>query len=145
VLSGQFAAGRHFLTVSLGRGAAVQRIRVERKKDAAAEYEATVRRLGLDLGPEGPISREKAVEAMRFIRSRHGEEALRLCQDVLEREPTLVATAGAGQPVAPPLPGGPGGPGAGGAPPAGGPGTPSGPLGPPVLPPQDVASPTLPR
>ena len=54
VFAGEFAAGRHFLTVNLGQGAAVQRIRVERKKDKAADYVATVRRLGLDLGPRRP-------------------------------------------------------------------------------------------
>ena len=48
----------------------MQRIRVERKKNAAADYLAAARRLGLDLGAEGPITREKAVEAMRFIQGR---------------------------------------------------------------------------
>lgn len=138
VFSGEFSAGRHFLTVNLGRGAAVQRIRVERKKDAAADYLGAVRRLGLDLGAEGPIPREKAVAAMRFIKSRRGLDALNLCRDIVDREPTLVATAGVGQPAAPPVP------------PGGGPGQPSGaepipPIAPPILPPQEVASPTLPK
>ena len=141
VFSGEFAGGRHFLTLNLGRGAAVQRIRVERKKEAVADYIATLRRLGLDLGEEGPISRAKAVEAMRFIRARHGLEALELCQDVIDREQTLVAVTGAGQPVVPPGPGIGPGPG-----PGPGPGVdPIDPLAPPVLPPQDIASPTLPR
>jgi hypothetical protein len=141
VFAGEFAAGRHFLTVNLGQGAAVQRIRVERKKDKAADYVATVRRLGLDLGPDGPISRERAVEAMRFLKSRRGLDPMSLCQDVLEREPALVAAAGtAGQQVAPPGAGGPG-PGPGSNPPGG----PSGPLSPPVLPPQEIASPIVPN
>jgi hypothetical protein len=144
VFSGEFAAGRHFLTVSMGQGAVIQRLRVERKKDTADDYIATVRRLGLDLGTSGPITREKAVLAMRFLKSRRGLDPLSLCQDVLEREPTLVATAGAGQPVTPPGagPAGPGpGPGTGPNPPP----PPTGPLSPPILPPQDVASPVVPN
>jgi len=143
VFSGQFAAGRHFLNVNLGRGAAVQRIRVERKKDTAADYLATVRRLGLDLGAEGPISRERAVEAMRFLKARRGLDPQNLCQDILDTEPALIAgTGGAGQPVAPPT--GPGtgpGPGGGSNPPTG----PQPPLTPPVLPPQNPASPVVPN
>jgi hypothetical protein len=140
VFSGEFSGGRHFLTVNLGQGAAVQRLRVERKKDAVADYIAAVRRLGLDLGAEGPISREKAVAAMRFIKSRRGLEALNLCRDVLDREvPTLVATSGVGQPTTPPVPPGTG-PGPG-QPPL----QPVDPIAPPVLPPQQVASPTLPN
>ena len=139
VFSGEFSGGRHFLTVNLGRGAAVQRVRVERKKDAAASYLATVRRLGLDLGPDAPISREKAVEAMRFIKGRRGLDPLTLCRDILEREPLLVAVAGSGQPTTPP--GGPGpGPGPG-QPPL----TPIPPISPPIIPPQEIASPTLPN
>jgi hypothetical protein len=139
VFSGQFAGGRHFLTLNLGRGAAVQRIRVERKREASLDYIATLRRLGLDLGEERPISRAQAVEAMRFIRARRGLQELELCQDVIDREPTLVAVTGAGQPVVPP---GPGGPGTGPGP---GPGVdPIDPLTPPVIPPQDIASPTVP-
>ncbi len=144
VFSGEFAAGRHFLTVSMGQGAAIQRIRVERKKDTDAAYIATVRRLGLDLGAVGAVTREKAALAMRFLKSRRGLDPLSLCQDILEREPTLVATAGAGQPVTPPGagPAGPGpGPGTGPNPPP----PPTGPLSPPILPPQDVASPVVPR
>jgi hypothetical protein len=144
VFSGQFAAGRHFVNVTLGRGAAIQRIRVERKKDAAAEYVATVRRLGLDLGPDGPITRERAVAAMRFIGAQRGLDSLRLCHDIVEGDPALVAVAGSPQALPPgtggpvPQPGGPG-PGPGTNVP---PGTP--PLNPPVIPPQDVASPVLP-
>ena len=136
VFVGEFSGGRHFLTVNLGRGAAVQRIRVERKKNAAADYLAAARRLGLDLGAEGPITREKAVEAMRFIQSRRrGLDPLNLCRDVLDREPALVATAGAGQPTTPPGVPGPGQP----------PLQPIEPIAPPIIPPQDIASPTVPN
>jgi hypothetical protein len=145
VFSGEFAAGRHFLSVTLGQGAAIQRIRVEQKKDSSADYVATVRRLGLDLGPEGPITRERAVEAMRFLKARRGLDPLNLCQDILEHEPTLVAATGSsGQPVTPPPGTGPGTepgtePGTNPPPP------PTDPLSPPVLPPQDVPSPVVPN
>ena len=140
VFSGQFAAGRHFMTVNLGAGAAIQRIRVERKKEALADYLATVRRLGLDLGADGPTSREKAVEAMRFIKARRGLEPSSLCQDVLRaraharggdgrRGSALClrgrVRAGAGPGPQPPI-------------------DPIDPLSPPVLPPQEIASPVLP-
>ena len=120
----------------------MQRIRVERKKDAVAEYVATVRRLGLDLGPDGPITREKAIEAMRFIKAQRGLDALTFCRDVLDREPTLVASAGtASQPGVPPgtgpTPGTPTGP-SGPQPPE------IPPLNPPVIPPQNPGSPTVP-
>jgi hypothetical protein len=146
VFSGEFAGGRHFVTLSLAQGAAVQRIRVERKKDAVTDYIGTVRRLGLDLGAPAPISREKAVAAMRFLKARRGLDPLNLCQDILERERTLVAVVGgAGQPVTPPGPGGPGGPGPGPGPGPNPPPPPPPPLGPPVLPPVDPASPTVPN
>ena len=141
VFSGEFGAGRHFLTLNLGRGAALQRIRVERKKDAAADYLATVRRLGLDLGAEGPD---------------HTRE--RRCGDEVHQEPPRQRPpeplpghrgsrararghGGGGTAVTPP-----GGPGTG---PGTGPGGPSvepvNPIGPPVIPPQEVASPTVPN
>jgi hypothetical protein len=137
VFSGEFSGGRHFLTVNLGRGASIQKIRVERKKDAIADYLAAVRRLGLDLGADGPVTRDKAVEAMRFIKTRRGLEAQGVCSDLVDREPTLVASAGLAQPVAPP---------GGGSGPVAGPVTaPINPISPPVIPPQDIASPTVPQ
>jgi hypothetical protein len=135
VVSGEFAAGRHFFTVTLGRDAAIQRVRLERKKDAAADYVATLRRLGLDLGPEGPITRDKAVEAMRFIRSRKALDADRFCRDLIDGEPRLGTTVvDTGTPPQPTGPGTPTGPGV----------RPPDPLGPPLLPPQQVASPIVP-
>jgi hypothetical protein len=132
VFSGEFGAGRHFFTVTLGRGAAIQRVRLERKRDAARDYLAALARLGLDLGPEGPVTRDKAVEAMRFIRDRKGVESQQFCRDVIDRDDSLIASEGLGQPTAPITP----------------PGTPFGntPLDPlaPVIPPQDVASPDEP-
>ena len=69
-----FGAGRHFFNVTLGPGASVQRLRAERKKDGPADYVATLRRLGFDVGPAGPISRARAVDAMHFVQQRRGED-----------------------------------------------------------------------
>jgi hypothetical protein len=133
ILSGDFAAGPHSFTVRLGPGSTVGRLRLERKKDAAEHYVATVRRLGLELGPEGPITRARAIDARRFIQDRHSLAALQVCGDVI-LPGTLIAGA---------APGGPGGPGLGGigVTPAG---QPSNPVGPPLVPPQEIASPVLP-
>src|SRR5258706_11773990 len=135
VLSGEFAAGPHSFTVTLGPGSTVGRLRLERKKDALEHYVATVRRLGLDLGSAGPITRGRAIEARRFIQGRHSLASLQGCGDVI-LPGTLVASAG---------PGGPGA-GAGGLTPTvpGAPVQPPGSIEPPLVPPQEIASPVLP-
>ena len=51
---------------------------------------AAVDRLGLELGPAGPVTREKAEEARRFLERRRAQQALELCGDIL-RPGTLVA------------------------------------------------------
>ncbi|PYQ02106.1 MAG: hypothetical protein DMF82_17085 [Acidobacteria bacterium] len=65
LMTAAFGAGRHFFSVTLSPGASVQRLRAERKKDGAADYVATLRRLGFDVGPAGPVSRARAADAMR--------------------------------------------------------------------------------
>jgi hypothetical protein len=134
VLSGQFSSGPHTFNVSLGSGAVVERLRLERKKDSAADYVATVRRLGLEPGPDGPIARERADDAWRFVRDRRALSPEQICGEVVLPE-TLVASAG-------PAPG-PAGPGGGVPPPVVPPVEP--PIGPPVLPPIPPASPILPE
>ena len=57
VLTAQFAPGRHTFSVLLAPGALLQRVRAERKKDSPADYVATLRRLGFDVGPPGPMNR----------------------------------------------------------------------------------------
>jgi hypothetical protein len=112
VLSQPMSAGRHTLAVTLGDGAVVERVRLERKRDGASDYLATLRRLGFDPGPDGPVSRDKAVAAMGFVRERHRERSARLCGDpsLPEFAPppgTQVASAGtqpAGRPLFPPPP-----------------------------------------
>ena len=70
VLSGRFAKGPHLFEASLGPDTVIERIRFEQKKDTPADYVGTVERLGLELGPEGPITREKAEEARRWLERR---------------------------------------------------------------------------
>src|SRR5918995_3267623 len=70
VMSQPFSAGRHTFTVALAAGAVIERVRLERKKERSTDYLATLRRLGFDPGPDGPVSRDKALEAMRFIQDR---------------------------------------------------------------------------
>ena len=73
LMTAAFGAGRHFFSVTLSPGASVQRLRAERKKDSAADYVATLRRLGFDVGPAGPVSRARAVDAMHFVERRRME------------------------------------------------------------------------
>jgi hypothetical protein len=131
VLSGDFSAGPHSFTVTLGPGSTVGRLRLERKKDAPEHYVATVRRLGLDLGSEVAITRGRAIEARTFIQGRHALASLQGCGDVI-LPGTLVASAG---------PGGPAGTGGVAVPPAV---QPVNPIGPPLVPPQEIASPDRP-
>jgi len=132
VLAQALASGRHLLVVTLADGASLDRVRVERKKDAASDYVAALRRLGFDPGPEGPVSRARALEAARFVRDRHREDLASACGDTVPRAaapaPRIVQQPAVAPPMAqlptvqPPQP----------------------PVGPPVLPPQPPATPTLP-
>ena len=131
VLSGAFLSGRHFFSVTLGAGAVVARLRVERKKEDAADYLGTIRRLGFDPGPDGEaIARSRAVDAMNWLRERRRLSPVETCEIQNPSDPTLRAAL-------PPPPAGP--PGAPGFP-----GVPVVPVGPPVIPPQEPASPIIP-
>ncbi len=90
VMTADFSAGPHAFVMTLANGAAVQRIRFERKKDAAASYLSTIARLGLDLGDDRPISRPLAVQAMEFIR-RQRHATLESCGEILLRTDVLIA------------------------------------------------------
>ncbi len=83
LMTAPFSAGRHFFTVVLGKDAAVERLRAERKKETPADYVATLRRLGFDVGPEGPIARNRAVDAMRFLDGRYVALAPSQCGDIV--------------------------------------------------------------
>ena len=136
ILSGRFAKGTHLFEASLGPDTVIERMSFEQKKDSPADYIATLERLGLELGPEGPITREKAEEARRFLERLKGQEIEEFCGDILAPG-TLISQLTAS---------GPGGEG-------GGPGTGPGPGGgdggdggvpPPFIPPLPPGSPVLP-
>jgi hypothetical protein len=138
ILSQAFSAGRHTLLLTLGDRATVERVRIEKKKDTPGDYVATIRRLGFDPGPDGPASRDKALDGMRFVRERRRALLTALCGDSVPFEeapgavpPTQIA--GPGPVVAPPA-----------APPPAQPPAVQPPIGPPILPPQPPATPTQP-
>lgn len=134
LMTADFTAGRHFFSVTLAPGAAVERLRLEPRKAGAQDYVAALKGLGFDPGPDGPITRERAVEAMRFIAARRREHPVSQCGDVVLSTQVLTADAGAAAP----------GPVPGPAPLPIPPGTAAPPLGPPPVDPQLPASPTLP-
>lgn len=132
VLSGEFLPGRHFFSVTLGPGAVVARLKVERKRDVASDYLGTIRRLGFDPGPDSqPVTRGKAVDAMNWIRERRRMAPVETCDVPRLTEDTTIRAG-----IAPPPVGPPGVPGF--------PGVPVPPIGPPVIPPQEPASPVVP-
>ncbi|MBN2371572.1 MAG: hypothetical protein JXO72_13910 [Vicinamibacteria bacterium] len=142
IVTARFTAGRHTLSVTLAPGAAVQRLRIERKKDGPEDYEAALRRLGFDVGAPGPISRDRAIDLMNFIRAQRRIMAGldRYCGDTIESEVTTSQQMASGGPMGSLPEGGIAGPGT--VPPPTGPGVP--PIAPPVIPPQDPASPVTP-
>ena len=135
ILNQPFSAGRHTLIVTLGDGAAIERVRFEQKKAAATDYVAALRRLGFDPGPDGPVTRDKALDAMRFVRDRRLERLVDLCGDrqLFDERSAMAPPQVAQAPLVPPP-----------LPPGGGAGPVSPPIGPPVLPPQPPATPTEP-
>ncbi len=130
----KFDAGRHVFNVALAQGASVERLRLERKRAEPPDYLATIRRLGFDPGPEGPVSRAKANEAVEFIQARRSSLPPSDCGDA---PATLVAQLGLVGPPEPPGPVTPPGPPL--PPPPGPP-----PVTPPLVPPQLPASPVVP-
>jgi hypothetical protein len=96
-----FVAGRHVLSVELAPQAVVARVKVERKKDSADDYRATLARLGFDVGAEGPITRKRAGGAADWMKGRGSLSETGRCTDVVFNEPELTRVAGNGlqQPV----------------------------------------------
>jgi hypothetical protein len=141
IMSQGFAAGRHTVLLTLGDGATVERVRFELKKSAPADYVATLKRLGFDPGPDGPVARGRALDAARFVRDQRRSLEASLCGDEVffEETPATLPTqvASAAEP-----PGGPQQPPP--QPPPQPPGPVEPPIGPPVLPPQPPGSPTQP-
>jgi hypothetical protein len=139
ILSQVFAAGRHTVVLTLGDGAVFERLRIEKKKSTPADYVATLKRLGFDPGPDGPVARSRALDAVGFIRQQRRSVLAALCGDRVpfDEAPTALPTQTAGTATTPGT--------AGGVQPPGrqtGPAEP--PIGPPILPPQPPASGTTP-
>jgi hypothetical protein len=134
IMSQTFAAGRHTLVLTLGDGASVERVRIEKKKSEPADYVATLKRLGFDPGPDGPVARSRALDAIGFVREQRRNLVASLCGDVpLEELPTALPTQVAGAATGPAT-------GPATRPPGGG----EPPVGLPILPPQPPASGTSP-
>ncbi|HVO11650.1 MAG TPA: hypothetical protein VMX54_12985 [Vicinamibacteria bacterium] len=142
ILSAQLHKGRHLFAVQLGADTTILALSLEPKKHTPADYVATLARLGLDVGPSGPVSREKAEEARRFLERRRLALRQELCPEILERGTLVAETAVSG----PGSSGGGGGGGGGGGvvPPPGGGGGGGGSVPPPVIPPLPPGSPVLP-
>ena len=140
-----FDAGRHWLEVTLGEGASVQAVRLELKKSQPADYVAALERLGFAAGPPGPVSRTTALDAARFVREQRRTVLAAECLQPLPIEQTTTVVAqrtettperpGPPGPPVPPLPP---------LPPEGGPRPVPPPIDTPILPPQEVATPTRP-
>jgi hypothetical protein len=135
LMTAQLTAGRHVFTVTLGRGAGVERLRLQGRKAAPEDYLAAVREMGFEPGPDGPITRAKAVEAMQFTASKLDESPRGDCGDVALGASVTTADAGGETGtttppgvITPPIT----------------PGGPQPPIGPPVIPPQPPASPDQP-
>jgi hypothetical protein len=115
IMSQPFAAGRHSFSVVLADGGSVERVRLERKKAAARDYVAALRRIGFDPGPDGPVRRDTAAGAARFLQERQRSARDTACGDVVLPPPAppavVVAEAAApgaaapsgAQPAVPPL------------------------------------------
>ena len=146
ILSQVFAAGRHTLVLTLGDGAVFERLRIEKKKSGPADYVAVLKRLGFDPGPDGPVARSRALDAVAFIRDQRRNVIASLCGDRVpfEETPTALPTQVAGSTATTPGTGGTGTGGATGGQGAGQPSVPQPPVGPPMLPPQELASGTNP-
>ncbi len=135
IMSQTLAAGRHTLVLTLADGASLERLRLERKKDGASHYLATLRRLGFDPGPQGPVARGRALDAERFVRDQRRTLMSALCGDRVRIDDSMTGLSSQIAGGAPVVPGQP-------------PGEPTGPsevpAPPPLLPPQPPSSPTSP-
>ncbi|HEV7499108.1 MAG TPA: hypothetical protein VGQ33_03850, partial [Vicinamibacteria bacterium] len=129
VLTSDFSAGPHVLSVVLGPGAGIERVRAERKKNAVEGYVAVLRTLGFDVGAPGPMPRDRANEAMRFLEKRITPLHESGCGDIVLPNLTIRAGLEVAQV-----------PGPAQAPPGAGTGQP--PLGGPLVPPSSGPTPS---
>jgi hypothetical protein len=142
ILTTDFNAGRHSFAVLLTNGATVGQLRLQRLKTTSIDYVATLKRLGFDVGPAGPINRAKANEAREWLETKWKEKLASTQQCVIQTSLGRVTASGrlAGGIVLAPVPLTPGPPT---TPPGGGP-PPLVPPIPPLIPPQPPATPVLP-
>jgi hypothetical protein len=101
IMSQPFAAGRHSFSVLLADGGTVERVRLERKKASARDYVAALRRLGFDPGPDGPVRRDTAAGAARFLQERQRSSREAACGDVVLPPPAAPAVVVAEAAAAP--------------------------------------------
>jgi len=88
-------AGRHFLSVDLAPESIVARVKIEQKKNGVEDYIGTLKRLGFDAGPEGPVHRKLAADAVDFLRTKASAiYAAARCSDIdFDLAPPLTRTA----------------------------------------------------
>jgi hypothetical protein len=108
VLSAEFSAGPHAVSVRLGPNASVERVRLERKRTGGDAYVDALRKLGFDVGADGPIARGKAVDAMEWLRSQRDASVGATCIDLPAPRPEVTGqtVAQIQTPGVPPLPAG---------------------------------------
>lgn len=80
VMTAPLSAGQHRFTVDLGPGDSVERVRLERRKEDGPDYVDALRRMGFDPG-EGVVTRQKAEEALSWLRKRHRIELSQVCYE----------------------------------------------------------------
>jgi hypothetical protein len=87
VLSSDFTAGPHAVAVRLGPNSTVEAVRVQRKQAGADAYVAALKGLGLELGPDGPVTRSKMVDAVDFLRKENRASMGASCAGVAPPQP----------------------------------------------------------
>lgn len=78
-LTSDFNVGRHSFAVLLTNGARLGRLRLQRLKTSPEDYVDALKGVGFDAGPKGPITREKAREAMDWLRARWKQDLENRC------------------------------------------------------------------
>jgi hypothetical protein len=87
VLSSDFTAGPHAVAVRLGPNSTVEAVRVQRKQADSKAYVAALKNLGLELGPDGPVTRGKMVDAADFLRRENRANMGASCTEVAPPQP----------------------------------------------------------
>lgn len=90
LMTAYFSSGLHSFSLTLANEAALQRLKIERKKDAVLDYLGTLRRLGVDLGAPRPVTRGQAADALKFLAEKR-RLSVSKCDDVLLPSGALVA------------------------------------------------------